>query len=64
MNNIAEGFERKGNMEFAYFLLVAKVSCAEVRSVLILAKEIENIAEKDFELLFKQQNKFRKCSPD
>jgi four helix bundle protein len=45
MNNIAEGFERKGNKEFAYFLYVAKGSCGEVRSMLILAKELNKISD-------------------
>jgi four helix bundle protein len=44
MNNIAEGFERKGNREFTYFLYVSKGSCGEVRSMLILAKELNKIS--------------------
>jgi four helix bundle protein len=40
MNNIAEGFERKSNNKLKYFLFVAKGSCGEVMSMLILAKEL------------------------
>lgn len=60
MNNIAEGFERKGNKEFAYFLYVAKGSCGEVRSMLILAKELGKINDSDFDSLFKQAEEISK----
>jgi len=39
MNNIAEGFERKTDMDFARFLDIAKGSNDEVRSMLYLAED-------------------------
>lgn len=44
-NNIAEGFERKTNKEWIYFLFVAKGSCGEVRSMLYLADDQKLINE-------------------
>ena len=52
MNNIAEGYERKSNNEFKYFLFIAKGSCGEVRSMLILARELNKIKDPDFNKLF------------
>ena len=48
INNIAEGFERKGNREFKQFLFIAKGSSAEVRSMLYIAKERKYIASDVF----------------
>ncbi len=52
MNNIAEGFERKSNNEFKYFLFVSKGSVAEVRSMLYLAKDLDKISKENFEDLY------------
>lgn len=51
MNNIAEGFERKTNNEFKQFLFIAKGSCGEVRSMLILSKELKKISNEDYQKL-------------
>lgn len=51
-NNIAEGFERKGNKEFKKFLYISKGSCGEVRSMLYLADSLGYIKKPQFEKLY------------
>ena len=39
-NNIAEGFDRGTNKELRQFLIISRGSCAEARSMLLLASEM------------------------
>ncbi|GAA4413323.1 four helix bundle protein [Nibrella viscosa] len=47
-NNIAEGFERNTDTDFARFLHISKGSDAEVKSMLYLAKRLKFIGNNDF----------------
>lgn len=45
MNNIAEGYERKGDKQLKHFLFIAKGSSGEVRSMLSVARTLGYIKE-------------------
>ncbi len=51
MSNIAEGFERGNRNEFHHFLVIAKSSCAEVRSQLYIALDIGYLDQVQFDQL-------------
>lgn len=51
--NIAEGFERGGNKEFANFINIAKGSAGEIRSILYIVLDRKYISLQSFEVLQK-----------
>jgi len=48
MSNLAEGFERGGRGEFHQFVVIAKGSCAEVRSQLYVALDARYVTQEKF----------------
>lgn len=60
MNNIAEGFERKSNKEFKQFLYIAKGSCGEVRSMIILALELKYIVKTEHDKILNLSSEISK----
>lgn len=44
-SNIAEGYDRQTNNEFIRFLRIAKASCAELRTQLIIAQHVNMVGD-------------------
>ena len=58
--NIAEGSGKNTEKDFSRYLSIASGSASEVEYLLILAKELEFIDKKDFELLITEINEIKK----
>lgn len=52
MSNIAEGFERGSNREFTQYLIIARGSAAEVKSMVYAGKDIGYLNTESFQALF------------
>lgn len=53
-SNIAEGYERGSATDYHHFLVIAKSSCAELRSQLYVALDAGYIEQADFDALMSQ----------
>ena len=59
MSNIAEGFDRAGRAEVHQYLVIAKGSCAEIRSQLYVANDIGYISNEELDKLKKRTEELK-----
>lgn len=59
-SNIAEGSERESVKSFLYFLYIARGSCAELKTQLLIAKNLDYISLYDFEKIDEKANSIGK----
>ena len=62
MANIAEGFGRRSNKEFANFLNMAHGSAAEVQCHFYIALDMQYINKEDFEMLYQKADEVSKIT--
>jgi four helix bundle protein len=62
MSNIAEGFSRHSNKEFAQFLFISKSSVSEVQSIFYVALDQAYISKEIFNRIYFQAEKVSKLT--
>jgi four helix bundle protein len=62
MSNIAEGFSRHSNKEFAQFLFISKGSVSEVQSILYVALDQTYISKEIFNKIYSQAERVSKLT--
>ncbi len=53
-SNIAEGYERGSNKEFVRFLFIAKGSCGELRTQILIAAEVDLVPKDKANMLVEE----------
>ncbi len=59
-NNIAEGFDRSSDADFARFLFISIASCSEVKSMLHLAEKLNYLQQENKLILLNQADEISK----
>jgi len=59
-NNIAEGHEKGSKRDFVKFLYIAKGSCGEVRSMIVIALELGYIDKHKYESIYSELKEISK----
>lgn len=60
MANIAEGYARGSNKEFAQFMFFSKASASELQSHLYLSLDLNYISKENFEYVYEQLDKIQR----
>lgn len=60
MANIAEGYARNSNREFAQFMFISKASASELQSHLYLSLDLNYISQEDFGNVYEQLDKIQR----
>lgn len=60
-SNIAEGHSRRSTSDYLQFLKIARGSCAELETQLIISKNLSYLSSEKFKILIEKPPKYQKC---